>query len=97
MLYRNIDDMNLLQISLDHESLKLEPKEKRLAGTMNMFDADLKGYRQDHQQLLELNGTIWEAVVLVQVHIKWTHLEECEHAEVYFHPQYHHLKKKKLE
>jgi hypothetical protein len=27
---------------LDHESLKLEPKEKRLAGTVNMFDVDLK-------------------------------------------------------
>jgi hypothetical protein len=56
-MYPNLDDLKLLQMSLDHESLKLEPKEKRLAGTMNVFDADLKDHRQDHQLLHVLNGT----------------------------------------
>jgi hypothetical protein len=44
-----------------------------------------------------LNGPIWEVVVLVQVHVQWTHLEEGEQVEVDFHPHCHHLKKKKLE
>jgi hypothetical protein len=43
---------------MDHEFLKLEPKEKRLAGTVNMSDADLKDHQQDHQLLLVLNGPI---------------------------------------
>jgi hypothetical protein len=43
---------------LDHESLKLEPKEKRLAGTVNVSDAYLKDHRQDHQLLLILNISI---------------------------------------
>jgi hypothetical protein len=39
-----MDDLKLLQMSLDHESLKLEAKEKRLVGTMNVFDIDLKDH-----------------------------------------------------
>jgi hypothetical protein len=27
---------------LDHESLKLEPKERRLTGTVNMYDVDCR-------------------------------------------------------
>jgi hypothetical protein len=53
-----MDDLKLLQMYLDHESLKLDPKEKRLVGTTNMFDVDLKDHRQDHQLLLILNGPI---------------------------------------
>jgi hypothetical protein len=45
-------------MSLDHKSLKLEKKEKRLVGTVNVFNADLKDHRQDHQLLLVLNGPI---------------------------------------
>ena len=51
----HLDDLKLLQMSLDHESLKLEPKEKRLAGTVNVSDIDLKDHRQDHQLLLVSN------------------------------------------
>jgi hypothetical protein len=58
LLYPNMDDLKLLQMSLDHESLKLEPKEKRIIGTMNVFDVDLKDHQQDHQSLLMLNGPI---------------------------------------
>jgi hypothetical protein len=58
LLYPNMDDLNLLQMSLDHESLKLEPKEKRIARTLNESDADLKDHQQDHQLLLVLNGPI---------------------------------------
>jgi hypothetical protein len=47
--------------------------------------------------LLMLNKRIWEVVVLVQVHVHWTHLEEGEQMEVYFHPYYHNLKKKNQE
>jgi hypothetical protein len=36
--------VKLLQMYLDHESLKLKPKEKRLVGTMNVYDADLKDH-----------------------------------------------------
>jgi hypothetical protein len=36
--------LKLLQMSLDHDSLKLEPKEKRLAGTVNVFTADMKDH-----------------------------------------------------
>jgi hypothetical protein len=57
LLYPNLDDLKLLQMSLDHESLKLEPKEKRLIGTVNVSNVDLKDHRQDHQLLLVLNGT----------------------------------------
>jgi hypothetical protein len=39
-------------MSLDHEFLKLEPKEKRLAGTVNVSDVDLKDHRKYHQLLL---------------------------------------------
>jgi hypothetical protein len=39
-----MDDLKLMQISLDHESLKLEPKEKRLVGIVNVFDVDLKDH-----------------------------------------------------
>jgi hypothetical protein len=48
LLYPNLDDLKLLQMSLDHESLKLDPKEKRLTGTVNVFDVDLKDHRQDN-------------------------------------------------
>jgi hypothetical protein len=34
-------------------------------------------------------------VVLVQVHVQWTHLEEGEQTEVDFHPHHHHVKNKK--
>jgi hypothetical protein len=66
----NLDDLKLLQMCLNHESLKLKPEDKRLPGTMNMSDVDMKY----HQLLLELNGPIWEAVVLMQVHVQWNHL-----------------------
>jgi hypothetical protein len=39
-----MDDLKLLQMSLDHESLKLEPKEKRLAGILNVSDVDMKDH-----------------------------------------------------
>jgi hypothetical protein len=58
-------------MSLDHESLKLEPKEKRLVETVNISDVDLKDHWQDHQLLLEWNGPICEAVVLVKVNVQW--------------------------
>jgi hypothetical protein len=44
---------------VDHESLKLEPKEKKFVGTVNVFDVDLKDHRQDHQLLFKLNASIW--------------------------------------
>ena len=44
LLYPNLDDLKLLQMSLDHEFLKLEPKEKRLAGTVNVSDVDFKDH-----------------------------------------------------
>ena len=58
LMYPNLDGLKLLQMFLYHESLKLEPKEKRLDGTVNVFDSDLKDHRQDHQLLLMLNGPI---------------------------------------
>jgi hypothetical protein len=45
-------------MSLYHESLKLDPKENRLVGTVNMFDIDLKDHREDNQLFLVLNGPI---------------------------------------
>jgi hypothetical protein len=33
-------------------------------------------------------------VLLVHVHVEWTHLEEGEKEEMYFHSHCHHLKKK---
>jgi hypothetical protein len=63
-LYHNMDDLNLLQKSMDHESLKLEPKEKMLILTMNVSDTDMKDHQQHHQLLLMLNGPIYEAVDL---------------------------------
>jgi hypothetical protein len=89
-----MDDLKLLQMSLDHESLKLEPKEKRLTGTMNLFDANLKDHRQDHQLLLMLNRPIKEVVELVLAQVQRTHLEEGQQVEVDFHPHYHHLNMK---
>jgi hypothetical protein len=53
-----MDDLKLMKMSLDHESLKLEPKEKRLIGTVNVSDVDLKDHQQDHQLLLMLNEPI---------------------------------------
>jgi hypothetical protein len=81
-------------MSLDHESLKLEPKEKSLIGTVNVSDVDLKDHRRDHQLLLMLNGPIQEAMELVMVQVKRTHLEEGEKVEVDCHHHCHHLKKK---
>ena len=43
-MYPNMDDPKLLQMYLYHESMKLEPKEKRLTGTVNVSDADLKDH-----------------------------------------------------
>jgi hypothetical protein len=51
-----LDELKLLQMFLDHASLKLETKEKRLGGTINEFDVNLRDHRQDHQFLLMLNG-----------------------------------------
>jgi hypothetical protein len=39
-----MDDLKLLQMSLDHEFLKIEPKEKRIVGTVNVSDVDLKDH-----------------------------------------------------
>jgi hypothetical protein len=47
--------MKLFQMSLDHESLKIEPKEKRLVGIVNVSNVDLKDHRQDHLLILMLN------------------------------------------
>jgi len=58
LLYPNLDDLKLLQMYLDHESIKLEPKEKSIVGTMNMFNVDLKDHWQDHQLLPMLNRPI---------------------------------------
>jgi hypothetical protein len=33
---------------MDHESLKLEPKEKRLVETVNVPDVDMKDHPQDY-------------------------------------------------
>jgi hypothetical protein len=33
-------------------------------------------------------------VVMVEVHVQWTHLEEGKKEEVDFHPHNHHLKNK---
>jgi hypothetical protein len=52
---------------MDHESLKIEEKEKRIIGTVNIFDADLKGHQEDHQLLVVLNRPIQEVVELVLV------------------------------
>jgi hypothetical protein len=37
----NLDGQMLLQLFLDHEPLKLEPKEKRLIGNVNVYDIDI--------------------------------------------------------
>jgi hypothetical protein len=58
LLYPNLDDLKILQMSLDRESLKLDPVEKRLARTVNVFNADLKDQQQDHQLLIVLDGPI---------------------------------------
>jgi len=60
-----MDDLNIMQMSLDDDSLKIEKKYKSLNGTMNVFDGGLKDHQQYHQLLLELNRPIWEAMVLV--------------------------------
>ena len=70
---------------MEHDSWKLEPKEKRLAETKNMFDVDLEDHQQDHQLLHMLNGPIEKALLLVQ-------LEEHEKVDVDFHPRCHHQK-----
>jgi len=53
-----MDDLKLLKMSLDHESLKLDPKEKRIVGTVNVSDANMKDHRQDQQLLLMLKKPI---------------------------------------
>jgi hypothetical protein len=79
---------------LDHECLKIKPNKRRLVGIVNVLDTNLKDQRQDLQLLLVLNKPIWEAVVVVQVHVQWTHIEEDEQVEVYFHTCCQHLKNK---
>jgi hypothetical protein len=44
LLCPNLDDLKLLQKCLDHKSLKLEPKENKLIGTVNVFDVDMKDH-----------------------------------------------------
>jgi hypothetical protein len=58
LLYPNMDKLKLLQMSLDHESLKIDPKEKRLTVIVNVSDDDMKDHRQYHELLLVLNGPI---------------------------------------
>ena len=70
---------------MDNDSQKLEPKEKRLAKTKNIFDVDHLYHQQDNQLLHMLNGPIEKEMVLVQ-------LEEHEKVEGDFHPQFHHKK-----
>jgi len=43
-MYPNLDDLNILQMSVDHESLKIYPKDKRLVGNVNMYNANLKDH-----------------------------------------------------
>jgi hypothetical protein len=43
---------------MDHESLKIEPKENRIVGNVNKSDVDMKDHRQDQQLLFMLNGPI---------------------------------------
>jgi hypothetical protein len=78
LLYHNLHGLKVIQIYFHHESLKLDPEEKRLPRTINESDVDLKDHRQDHQLLLMLNGPIYEVMVLVQVHVNWNYLEEGE-------------------
>ena len=40
-LHPNIDGLKLLKMSMDHDSLKLEPKEKRITRIDNTFKGDL--------------------------------------------------------
>jgi hypothetical protein len=55
---------------LDHESLKLETKEKRIIKIMNVFDIDMKDHREDHDTSrkqwrwcrFRFNGLIWRKV-----------------------------------
>lgn len=81
---------------LDHESLKLEPKERRHAGIVNEYDIDMQDHWKGHQLLHVSKKLIWDAMVLVQVHVhvQWVYLEEFCKAKVDFHPRCHHLKKK---
>jgi hypothetical protein len=39
-----MDDLKLMKMSLDHEFMKLEPKEKRLTIIVNMADAGMKDH-----------------------------------------------------
>jgi hypothetical protein len=55
-----MDGLKLLQIFLDHESLNLDPKEKRLTGTMNMSNIEYE----------RLPGRS-----PVASRVEWTHLE----------------------
>ena len=40
-LHPNIDGSKLLKMSMDHDSLKLEPNEKMITGIENTFNVDL--------------------------------------------------------
>ena len=40
-LHPNLDDLKLLKISMDHDSLKLEPKDKMITGIDSTFNGDL--------------------------------------------------------
>jgi hypothetical protein len=57
LLYPNLYDLKLLQMFLDHESLKLEPKEKNLTRTENVSNVDLKDHREDHQIVSHVEQT----------------------------------------
>ena len=63
----NLDGLILLQMSMDLDSLKIEPKQKTLTGTMNVLCVDFLNHQKDHQFLLMLCRPIKEAVVLVQL------------------------------
>jgi hypothetical protein len=39
-----MDDLKILEMFMDDESLQIDPKEKRLTGTMNVFNINLKDH-----------------------------------------------------
>ena len=48
LLHPNLYDQKFLQMSLDHDSLKLEPKEKRLTKIVSVFDVVLEDHHKYH-------------------------------------------------
>ena len=56
-----------MKISLNHDSLKNEPKKKMLTGTVNVLCVYFLNHQKDHRFLLMLCRPIKEAVVLVQL------------------------------